>query len=409
MNAPGQARAARARVFLFFNGDEYLVSRRLDELRLDLLSAEERAGVTPGSLRRHPALLESISFGMSELDGARVRGPEILAEADVMPFLTPGRLVIVRGYFEQARRRMSPGKRAGEESAELPPPAAEGDESAPAASSAPGASEAASESRGRVLAELEALANGITHLPETSTLVFIDPTLPVEGKRGAGAWPKYIQAFLDKGAVMDEHIAPISEQQALPWLKSEARDRNILLSAGAAQRLVAHVGPDLRTLVMELEKLALFAAGPTPAQDREINEEDVRLLVADAKEEAIWTLTDALAARNTPLAFRTLADFWRDGDSPHMLLAGIINNYRTLLRSKAFNDLPTAEREELRRTRKDSWRLERATRTAAGYKYRQLADILERLLEANMAITTGADPEATLDVLVYELAGQPQS
>lgn len=404
MAAPTAARTDRARVFLFFNGDEYLVARRIDELRLDLLSDDERAGVTARSLRDHPALLETISFGMSELDGARVRGAGILAEADVMPFLTPGRLVIVRGYFEQARRRMAPGKRAGDESAEAAV-SVEADDGAPT----PGAaSEPASESRGRVLAELEALAGGIGKLPATSTLVFVDPGMTAEGKRGAAAWPKYIQAFLEAGALMDEGIQPVSEQQALPWLKAEARMRNIALSAGAAQKLVAHLGPELRLLVMELEKLALFAADPTgKAPPREISEEDVRLLVADAKEEAIWTLTDALAARNAQLAFRTLADFWRDGDSPHMLLAGIINNYRTLLRSKAFNDLPTAEREELRRTRKDLWRLERAARTASSYKYRQLADIFERLLEANMAMTTGADPEATLDVLVFELAGQP--
>ncbi|MGL4649395.1 MAG: DNA polymerase III subunit delta, partial [Caldilineaceae bacterium] len=161
------------------------------------------------------------------------------------------------------------------------------------------------------------------------------------------------------------------------------------------------------TLVNEMEKLAMYAVDPSTNSAREISEEDVRLLVADAKEEAIWTLTDAMAARNPQLAFRTVADFWRDGDSPHMLLAGIINNYRTLLRSKAFADLPAAEREELRRTRKDIWRLEKSAKSAANYKYRQLADILERLVEANMAMTTGADPEATLDVLIYELC-EPQ-
>jgi DNA polymerase-3 subunit delta len=384
------------RAYFLFNGDEYLVAQRIDELRLALLPDEERAGLTPRDLHRHGALLETISFGQSELDGARARGPEILAEADVMPFLSPRRLVIVRGYFEQARRRMAPGgKKAADEASEAPP--AEADESA-------AAGEPASESRGRVLAELEALARALPNLPETSTLVFVEPNFTVEGKKGAAAWPKYIQNFLDKGAVIDDKVAPLSEQQALPWLRSEAKERGIRLSPAAAQKLVAYLGPELRTLVMEMEKLALYAVDPATNSAREISEDDVRALVADAKEEAIWTLTDAIAARNPQLAFRTLADFWRDGDSPHMLLAGIINNYRTLLRSKAFQDLPYAEREELRRTRKDLWRLEKSAKTAATYKYRQLADIMERLLEANMAMTTGADPEATLDVLIYELS-----
>jgi DNA polymerase-3 subunit delta len=372
------------RVHLLFNADEYLVARRIDQLRLALLPEEDRDGLSWRDLRRHPQLLETISFGMSELDGARVRGPDILAEADVMPFLTPGRLVIVRGYFEQARKRMAPGKRAVDESAD-------GD----AGDAAPGA-----ESRGRVLAELEALAKGIATLPESSTLVFVDPGMTSDGgRKGQPAWPKYIRAFEEQGAVIDASLGALSEAQALPWLRTEARERSIALSAGAAQQLIAHVGPELRTLVNELDKLALYAAG------REITEEDVRLLVSDAKEEMIWTLTDAMAARNAQVAFRTLADFWRDGNSPHMLLAGIINNYRTLLRSKAFADLPPAERDELRRTRKDLWRLEKSYRTASTYRYRQLADILEYLLEANMAITTGADPEATLDVVVYELTG----
>jgi len=389
---------SKPKVHLYFNGDEYLVARRIDELRMELLPDEDRVGMTPRALRRRPDLLESISFGLSELDGSRVRGPEILAEADVMPFLTSRRLVIVRGYFEQVRKRMSPGKKAAEEVADgAPSPAEAGGDESPSS-----AGEAASESRGRVMSELEALANGIAALPETTTLVFVETSLQVESKKGVPAWPKYIQAFLTHGAVMDESVAPLNEQQALAWLRNEAKDQGIRLSSAAAQKLVAHVGPDLRTLAMELEKLALYAA------DREISQEDVRLMVSDAKEEAIWTLTDAIAARNAQVAFRTLADFWRDGDSPHMLLAGIINNYRTLLRSKAFNDLPPAEKADARRIRKDVWRLEKSLRTASTYKYRQLADILERLLDANIAITTGADPETTLDLLIYELANAPQ-
>ncbi|MGL4651879.1 MAG: DNA polymerase III subunit delta, partial [Caldilineaceae bacterium] len=305
------------RACFLFNGDEYLVAQRIDELRLELLPEEDRAGITPRSLHRHGALLETISFGQSDLDGARVRGPDILAEADVMPFLTARRLVVVRGYFEQARRRMAPGgKKAADESNDAPP--VESDDALAAA-------EPASESRGRVLAELEALAKALANLPETSTLVFVEPNFTVEGKKGAAAWPKYIQNFLERGALLDERVAPLSEQQALPWLRSEAKERGIRLSPGAAQKLVAYLGPELRTLVNEMEKLAMYAVDPSTNSPREISEEDVRLLVADAKEEAIWTLTDAMAARNAQLAFRTVADFWRDGDSPHMLLAGIIN------------------------------------------------------------------------------------
>lgn len=85
------------------------------------------------------------------------------------------------------------------------------------------------------------------------------------------------------------------------WIQNHATGKGVRLQGAVIGMLTERIGPDLRRIDNELDKLALYAG------DRPITEADVRLMVADMGEEAIWGLTDGLSERNSAKAFRTLS------------------------------------------------------------------------------------------------------
>ncbi len=92
--------------------------------------------------------------------------------------------------------------------------------------------------------------------------------------------------------------------------------------------LADFVGPNLRQLDNELEKLAVFASG------RAITAADVRLLVSDASEAMIWDLTDALSQRNAKQAMLALHALRRADANDFYLLTMIARQYRIILKVK---------------------------------------------------------------------------
>ena len=82
-------------VYLFFNGDEYLVAERVAELKAALGDPE------------------LASLNIAEFSAGQVDPVRLLAEAALMPFLAEKRLLIVRGYLDALDKRMAAAKAPG--------------------------------------------------------------------------------------------------------------------------------------------------------------------------------------------------------------------------------------------------------------------------------------------------------
>lgn len=122
-------------------------------------------------------------------------------------------------------------------------------------------------------------------------------------------------------------------EQAERFVRQEVAARHKRLTADALGRLVAAVGPHLRQLSNEVEKLTLFV-GDRP----EVTLDDVTRLVAPNKHAQAFGLGEALGDRDLVRALRALdEDLWEirlkiDRNKSHIgLLYGLISKVRTLL------------------------------------------------------------------------------
>ena len=148
----------------------------------------------------------------------------------------------------------------------------------------------------------------------------------------------------------------------------------------------------------ELHKLATFAG------QRPITVDDVKLLVSDASEALIWNLTDALSQRNGRRAMHSLYELRRGDANAFYLLTMVARQYRILLKVKsAMHKTRGNEYDIAKVVGEKPYSVKKAMGQSNSYTQGELIDIMERLLEADFAMKTGADPETEIDLLIAEL------
>lgn len=341
-------------VYLFLDADEYLITQRLAALKA-ALGDPELAGLN-----------------MVELDGPQTSAADILGQASMMPFLAERRLIIVYGYLGHLEKRMAASKSA---------------ESA-------------------AHAEAAQFLAGLADIPESADLALVEPSLDKRRAPWRGVTPGKRSAAVaglqdlirDKRVVLEEPKTP--DARSLPgWIAETAKARGIAIEPRAVQLLATFVGTNLRQLSNELDKLATYAAG------RAITPDDVHLLVSDASEAMIWTLTDALSQRNARNAMQALHALRRGDANAFYLLTMIARQYRIMLKVKdAMRGAGRANEFDIaKQIGEKPFPVKKAMQQAVSYGESDLVDVLDRLLTSDFAMKTGADPDAEIDLLIAEL------
>lgn len=298
------------------------------------------------------------------LDGRKTTLSEVQHAADAIPFLADKRLVIVDGLLARLASRK----------------AKDGDEAVPS---------------GAAKDFLNGLIDYAPRLPDTTRLVFVEyQTLN----------PKHQLIKLaeqQKGRTVIECQQPAAGE--LPhWISERAKKRGGAIEPGAAQRLAALIGGDLRRLDTEINKLITYVNA-----QRAIAAKDVDLLVSDASSSSVFDLVDALGKRDGQRAAHELHHLLDQGENPLGLLAMIVRQYRLLMLVKelqAHNLPPDAMAKELRQ---HPFVIKKLNEQARNYRdITQLETIYRRLLDIETEIKTGQTSDVlALDLLVAGVAG----
>lgn len=343
-------------IYFFLDADDYLLSRRLSELRAAMGDPE------------------MADLNVTELAANQTDAADILYHAGTMPFLADRRLVVVRDFLSQLDKRMGASKSA---------------------------ESAAHNEATRLFAEMG-------DLPASNDLVFIDKGVDKrrqlwKGFSGEkGATPGLAELISSRRIVAEELGTP-DTRQINGWIARTAKEEGIAIDGQAVQLLANFVGPNLRQQASELEKLSLYADG------RSITAADVRLLVNDNSEGLIWDLTDALSQRDGRKAMRSLYDLRRGDANPFYLLTMMARQYRILIKVKdAMNRGSNNENEIAREVKESPYPVKKAMQQCRGYRMDELEAVLDRLLRADFAMKTGADAETEIEILVAELT-QPRT
>jgi DNA polymerase-3 subunit delta len=327
-----------------------------------VLSGEDAFGRDEAvqTLKERMRALAAGDHNLSEL-GPETSVTTLRMHADVVPFLSDRRMVIVRGLLGRLAGRGGGARRSAR--------------SRKTTESAPD--------------EFQALLDYLPDVPQSTSLVFVE-----EGRLNADplkkAIPRGRAAIRDYPRVLD-----------VPgWVRNRAKTIGVELDEGAVRELASLGGGDLRRLDTELHKLGDYAAGRT------VTRGDVREMVV-GRDVAIWTLLDGLAERRPDKALSALHALYNQGEPPEALLGrDIAPHYRRLMVAR---ELSLASREERAAVDVASLGLNPATLgrwsdQASGFERAELEHALELLLELDRHIKLGeTEPEPALEVAVLRL------
>ncbi len=302
------------------------------------------------------------------LDGRDLDPGALRAACDTMPFMGNTRLIVVRDLVPPPRPRDKGPKGPQKE---------------------PGSAKAAADH-----ARLRTLEDYLPHLPETTRLVLeetgdLPPTHAL--LKLAAACGGEVKAF------------PAPDAAGLArWIARRAEGKGVGIEPEAVDLLATYVGPNLRLLDQELEKLAAYLKWSGA-----ISREDVQRLVSSLEEPSIFHLVDALGSRNGRRALVVLRRLLYERKDPLYLLTMIVRQYRLLLQAQELDVQGVSPDEMGRQMEVGTWTASKCREQAKNYKSAELKAILGQLLEIDVGIKTGqiSGPLA-LDLFVARWAGR---
>ena len=116
---------------------------------------------------------------------------------------------------------------------------------------------------------------GLSQTPDTSDIVFVDDKLDKRrdlwkgfkrstGDADAGEKPVAgLSAWVKSGVIQSESLGTPDSRSLPGWIQRQAKAQNIDIDRQATVSLANFVGPNLRQLDNELQKLAVYASGRT--------------------------------------------------------------------------------------------------------------------------------------------------
>ncbi len=348
-------------IYLFLNCDEYLIAQSVTSLKAALGDPE------------------MADLNTTVLEGPKTDAGDILGHASMMPFLATKRLIMVHDYLSHLEKRMAASKGTGSAAHQ----------------------------------EAAQFVDGLADLPDSCDLVLfehgvdkrrhvwkgftLDSKEKGAEKRKIAGWADLVKA---KTVTLQELGAP--DPKALPgYVQKRAQEKEIAIEGAAVKLLADYIGANLRQIDNELEKLATYARG------RAITGNDIKLLVSDASEALIWNLTDALSQRNGRNAMRSLYELRRGDANPFYLLTMIARQYRIIIKVKDAAATVGGNEYDIAKVVKESaYPVKKALQQSRQYTFPQLSAIMQKLLESDFAMKTGADPETELDVLIATLTSK---
>lgn len=211
------------------------------------------------------------------------------------------------------------------------------------------------------------------------------------------------------------------EENAAEIVRAEADKRKLRFEEEALELFVLSTGGDPRSIANELEKLTLYARGPS------ITLRDVRELVPVSRAGVIFELGGALAKRDLTAALNLTRDLLDQGETAiAILLATIVPTVRNLLLAKqlmeqynlprphapfafisAVNRLPESSVQHLPRKKDgtvNTYALGIAAMNAHHFETTRLVAAMEACLQANLQlVTTQLDHQLVLTEIIVKM------
>jgi DNA polymerase-3 subunit delta len=318
----------------FMKYEEFLEEIQTDRLRPVYFFAGEETGFIDEGVEllfRKLVTPEIRDFNLDVLYGSEVNATRVIDSATSFPLMASHRVILLREV-----QKMSPG-------------------------------------------DLEALAKYATNPSRTTYLIV---TMREKDSRKKG-----LEALRKASACVD--CKPLYENQIVPWIQKYMRRLNRGITGPAAQLLASEVGTSTSMLRSEIEKIQLYLG-----ERKEITEDDVQQVAGFRKEYSIFSLQDAVGAKDLAAALRICENLL-----PNTSAGAIVSSLaRYFGQLHLAHGLP-ARRDQAQLAEKagvHAFFAERLQKAAQNYTPAEIGNALEVLLHTDYVIKTQGVAEALL-------------
>ena len=325
-------------IYLFHGDDDFTIEETL---------ASIKNGIGIDDLR---------DVNITEVEGESISIDELLAIASTVPFLADKRLVIIKGLlsrFERSKR----GPQSNQQSPKLGP--------------------------------WDQLGDNLSKLPETTDVVFVETVISKSNP---------LFKIVDKVG-SSRHFARPSSGQITRWINQRAQQSGIIIEPKATWALAEATGNNLRLIVSELEKLAVYCSGEA------ISPEHVVQLVSHRDNTSIFATVDSILEGRSEAAIRAVHNLMQQGTSAPYLMVMLTRQVRLLILAKELKNKGTPQIEIGKKLMLAGYPLRKTLDQEKKFTADRLVKTLHTLMKADLQIkSTGIDDGLIVDILVAKLS-----
>ncbi len=290
-----------------------------------------------------------------KLDADKTTFGELRHACDSVPFLSDRRIVIVRGLLEKIVKR--------------------------------GPKDFA-----------ERLIDYAHQMPDYARLFLLENGID----QRTAIWKSFQKFAVEKPAPVFLKQFEAPGEKALPeWIQQRTQKQGGRIDRPAAIELGNCVGIHLRLLDQEIQKLVTYANG------RPITTEDVNTLVPYVQEASIWDIVDAIGQKDTRRALTTAQQLLQDDPNKAIYLHSMITRQvRMLMQVCDLSTLGKPASDIQKTLGMTSFVYNKVSQQAKNFTIPRLEKAYDQLLEADVAMKTGANQTLTLNLLIVELSSK---
>jgi DNA polymerase-3 subunit delta len=191
-----------------------------------------------------------------------------------------------------------------------------------------------------------------------------------------------------------------NEKAIFQLLNERAGRHGAVFTESANDRLLQLVGPHLSQLVVEVDKMALYAG-----ENGEITADVVDLLCAKTLESNVFALVDRVVQRRLQEAFSILNDLLKQKEEPIRLLALLIRQFRIIFQVKQLKESGYTQGQMAKRLHLHPYAVKVAAGQGNSFQKDELLGILNELTETDFAMKTGKmEKRLALEIMLTRIA-----
>jgi len=231
------------------------------------------------------------------------------------------------------------------------------------------------------------IKDNIHHIPSTVFLILISPKLSKETG-------KMLETIGQKVS-----FEKLRGYRLHNWIREKFAQADKTIEKEAISLLAENTNASTSLLEQEIEKLINYVG-----ERKNINSEDIKRVGVISKTYNIWQLGDEIAHKNIGKSMAIIHNLLYQGVSPFLIIAILSGQWKKLWRAKAKVEQGLSSYQAANEVGIPSFKLKSFTYQLRKWNWRQLQRGFNLLLDADVKMKTGADPQLTLELLLFRIA-----